>query len=159
MMPEKRGRSAAAEEDYLKLYEAETTGFDFEAASQIEQMSWDNTNKLTAAEVDSAEDEPAAIKILRDESASTEEQPPEIPPESHTSESDTAPTAEKECLRAALDGSFRRFCHDHGYFADDMASKINELFLDIIGDIVLAEENGDYQLIEDYREDVTEWLN
>ena len=93
------------------------------------------------------------------QSASTEEQPCEIPTETQPSESNNDYTAEKECLRAALNGSFRRFCHDHGYFADDMASKINELFLDIIGDIVLAEENGDYQLIEDYREDVTEWLN
>ncbi len=164
MMPKKRGRSAAAEEDYLKLYEAETTGFDFEAASEIEQMSWDNTNKLTAAEVNSAEvdfaePKPAENEITRPEPAAMEEQPQEIRTESHTSESNTNDTAEKECLRAALDGSFRRFCHDHGYFADDMASKINELFLDIIGDIVLAEENGDYQLIEDYREDVTEWLN
>jgi hypothetical protein len=74
-------------------------------------------------------------------------------------ESGTDSLPEKTCLRAALDGNFRRVCKDNGYFAEDMAARINEIFLDLIGDIVLSDENGDYVLIEDYREDVTEWLS
>ena len=58
-----------------------------------------------------------------------------------------------------MEGNFRRTCREHGFFAEDMAARINEIFLDIIGDIVLSDENGDFTLIEDYREDVTEWLN
>ena len=53
----------------------------------------------------------------------------------------------------------RKYCKENGFFADDMASRINEIFLDRIGDIVLTEEDGDYRLIEDYREDVLEWLS
>ena len=40
-----------------------------------------------------------------------------------------------------------------------MASRINEIFLDRIGDIVLNDEDGEWNLIEDYREDVLEWLS
>ena len=91
------------------------------------------------------------------------------PAEKPTEESENVPAeepvavseypTEKEALRAAMDGNFRKYCKDNGYFDSDMASKINEIFLDIIGDIVLTDENGDYELIEDYREDVLEWLN
>ncbi len=163
MLPEKKAGKVMAEADYLKFYEAEATGFDFTAAAEIEHLSWDNTHKLTAENPteteETARENPAFPLPMEDTAAEALTEPATA--ESHIENQTTAgdASAEKECLRAALDGSFRRFCHDHGYFADDMASKINELFLDIIGDIVLAEENGDYQLIEDYREDVTEWLN
>jgi len=158
MMPEKRGAKTSAEAEYLKFYEAETTGFDFAAAAEIEQFSWENTNKLTAEDLTEAT--VPAMKTDEIESETPIISPPETERiiAQNTSVSNET-TAAKECLRAAINGSFRRHCRDHGFFADDMASKINEIFLDIMGDIVLSDEDGDYKLIEDYREDVTEWLN
>lgn len=167
MMPEKKGTKAAAEAEYLKFYEADTTGFDFSAAAAIEQSSWDNTDRLTASEA--AEN---AEKNTPAEGEKTAPNPPVQPtpapfaseelspsPNGDAEPTDRADEAEKACLRAAAEGNFRRFCRAQGYFAEDMASRINEIFLDLLGDIVLTEENGDYLLIEDYREDVLKWLS
>ncbi|MBE6598528.1 MAG: hypothetical protein E7638_03690 [Ruminococcaceae bacterium] len=152
--PSKAASAAAAEAEYLKLYEADSSGFDFTAAEQIEQSSWDNTNMLTAAEEDRAAEKDTQSEIPV---------PPASLSDSHSTveKEDTSSenTAEKEGLLAAMDGTFRKYCRDNGFFDSDMASKINEIFLDILGDIVLEESDGEYKLIEDYREDVLEWLN
>lgn len=69
----------------------------------------------------------------------------------------------KSALQASLDGCFHRFCLDRRVYDGELADKINTLFIDIIGDVVLepgSEGNdGSFKLIEDYREDVEQWLN
>lgn len=172
MMPEKpvsrAAGNAAEEEEYLKYYEAEDSGFDFGTAEQIERISWNNTNILTDADTSGELSAPspseprAEEEILEFMAEAPAEKTADEPENGSTGEpadtSEEYPT-EKEALRAAMDGSFRKYCKDNGYFDSDMASRINEIFLDIIGDIVLTDENGDYEMIEDYREDVLEWLN
>lgn len=158
MMPQKRRKSVGGEEEYLKFYEAENAGFDFRAAEEIEQMSWNNTNKLTQE----TEEEPSVF--TEEPSVSPLAETEDLPTPPATADVTPSPTAnelsmEKACLRAAMEGNFRSFCKENGFFADNTAAKINEIFLDIIGDIVLEGEDGDYRLIEDYREDVLEWLN
>ncbi len=149
-VPTKAAVRAAEEQAYLRLYEADTAGFDFAAATEIERSSWDNTGILTDAELSEGEAERShPVVTAIDES----------PPPSEKIAPPPADTTEKEALRAALDGCFRSYCKERGLFAGDVVSKINEIFLDRIGDIVLTDEDGDVQLIEDYREDVTQWLN
>ena len=41
---------------------------------------------------------------------------------------------------------------------ETLAEKINELFFTIIDDVVLEIRDGGAVLIEDYREEVSEWL-
>lgn len=179
MMPEKTvsGKAAARqeEEEYLRYYEAETTGFDFGAAEKIEQMSWDNTNILTdlnespAPEFSSFGDAPGVkaespaesvkVPVSGETDDNAADNAPGGIPETDDAADLSGNTAEKAGLRAALDGQFRRWCRDSGYFDSDMASRINEIFLDRIGDIVLTDETGEWSLIEDYREDVLEWLS
>jgi hypothetical protein len=55
-------------------------------------------------------------------------------------------------LRAAMDGK--------GDTIDDMTfERINEAFSENFGDIVLEHDGEKYVVIEDYTEDVSEWLS
>ncbi len=64
---------------------------------------------------------------------------------------------EKEAVGALLAGRFVVWCRERGLFPGRMAEQINEIFLDVVGDI-LIEADG-FTLIEDYREDATAWCN
>ena len=45
-----------------------------------------------------------------------------------------------------------------GLDADSSAERINEAFSDNLGDVILECDGEAYNLIDDYREDVIEWL-
>lgn len=56
-------------------------------------------------------------------------------------------------LRAAADGSsFADACRLAELFADDVARRINELAVDLVGDVLLEPDGTDYAFVEDYRE-------
>lgn len=61
-------------------------------------------------------------------------------------------------LRAALDGKFRAWCRENGLYEGEIADRINTVFLGEIGDVVLEDGGSGFTLIEDYREDVEQWL-
>lgn len=170
-VPEKKKSAAQAEEEaYLKHYEADTHGFDFSAAGEIEKASWDNTVRLTDTETDDAPVPDTTTPEPDDTIATAEKSPIDaavgIPGESGmaSDDRDTSPmanpaevggyTLEKAALTAALDGRFAAYCRAVGEFPGRMAERINEIFMDEMGDIVLE---ADYSVIEDYREEAEEW--
>jgi len=190
--------------DYLKNYEAETSGFDPDAAAAIEAESWANTSRLTGEDYgdadpsvpDDADLVPEAEGSLSTEDLSAmdlsamdlsamdlsamnpsaedpsiknmeETEVPAVPdlpenaekPEEHKEEppeEDSAPI--REGLRAAMDGRFRSFCRERGLYEGDLADRINAVFLDCMGDVVLETDGTGFRFIEDYREDAEEWL-
>ena len=42
--------------------------------------------------------------------------------------------------------------------ADAIVEKINEAFCDGFGDVIIEGENPEFTIIEDYEDDVKEWL-
>ena len=163
--------------DYLKNYEAEDHGFDPMAAQAIEAQSWANTSRLTGEDYGGVEspdasepwEEPIVLEgeLTADETVAEEPIPeqnaPEIeePPQPKTTEAGEASGRDPllaEALRAALDGEFRAFCRERGLYEGDVADKLNTVFLDVIGDVVLEAGERGFELIEDYREDAEEWL-
>ena len=58
-----------------------------------------------------------------------------------------------EFIRRVLKGSVAV-----GLDADSSAERINEAFSDNLGDVILECDGEAYNLIDDYREDVIEWL-
>lgn len=192
-------KAAVEEEAYLKLYEAETTGFDFSAAHQIEAASWVNTSRLTGEEAleipfAAPETEPytpdeeiplegeLGMAETPENSAGEKTEPVEKPdfsletiPESASSDTDDTRTTddpfaevtalpagekhslEKEAVAALLTGQYSSFCRDNGLFPGRMAEQINEIFLELVGDILIEADGNRYQLIEDYREDAETW--
>lgn len=170
-VPEKKKSAAQAEEEaYLKHYDADTHGFDFSAAGEIEKASWDNTVRLTDTGTDDAPVPDTTTPEPDDTIATAEKSPIDaavgVPGESGmaSDDRDASPTAnpaevggytlEKAALTAALDGRFAAYCRAVGEFPGRMAERINEIFMDEMGDIVLE---ADYSVIEDYREEAEEW--
>ena len=191
MMPQKKNVRANAEdkympEDYLKNYEADSTGFDISAAAEIERLSWENTDRLTGAnpaeeaaageeyqeQAESIAGELSTDSIEKYENYTEAETLPEenaeeiIPIEAAPDECDNninnneenssgkADDIIKGAVQAALEGNFRAYARERGLYEGELADRVNSIFLEVIGDVILE----DFKLIEDYREDAEEWM-
>ncbi|MCD8056241.1 MAG: TerB N-terminal domain-containing protein [Clostridiales bacterium] len=152
------------EEEYAAEYEPESDVLDITSARDIENKSWEITEKLT--ESMAAESEPEAT------SADAEKAEHETVTYVEICASDDEKGDASETLRGALDDTLLRFldtalsgdgaaqselCRKSGIYADSAAAKINETAVDIIGDIVLtpSEDGKYYVIIEDYREEAS----
>lgn len=160
-------------DDYLKNYESEDSGFDFGAAAEIERLSWQNTTLLTRGEFDeipeiteSAEEVPDLSEPIPSPALPVNEEPQEKVVEDsevsegavESAESEDGDDLIRDALNAALNGNFHDFCRDRQIYDGVLADRINTKFLDLIGDIVLEESGRSYIIIEDYREDIEQWM-
>ncbi len=160
-------------ENYMKNYESEDSGFNFGTAAEIEARSWSNTALLTGggAEEYTFADDSVTIEGQLSSDAEILTKPEDNGTEasdhataeqtSEASESKTdgqADTQLRAGLCAALSGSFREYCRENALHEGELADRINTVFLDIIGDIVLEDGARGFELIEDYREDVVNWI-
>ena len=64
----------------------------------------------------------------------------------------------RDALQAALMGEFRLYCRRNNLYEGEAADRVNNIFLDEIGDVVLENTGSGFELVEDYREDVVNWL-
>ena len=168
--PDQPLKEQAADPEYMKLYEAEDSGFDFSTASVLEENSWVNTARLTGD--DSFETSPLYEDEINQqelpEGALSSEEitygtdagdiPDEIP--SPSEQSKPGNKSLKGALEAALNGTFKEYCQSNSLYEGDMAGQLNDIFIDITGDIILEPENDgiNYVLVEDYRKDAEDWL-
>ena len=159
-------------DDYLRNYEAEDSGFDFDRAADIEKQSWANTERLTGEEFSVPEN----ADVTPTERVDGEIAFDDVLPDSYgdadgaeiikadENEKISEPCAEgadgqiKAALRAALDGEFGAYCRSVGALDGDVADKVNTRMLDVLGDVALESDGAGYKLIEDYREDIEQWL-
>lgn len=163
---EKRDSVISAE--YDKFYTAEKKELSFADADEIERASWTTTVRLVdteGAEVDEGSDETAVTSntssdkdtVAVSETVNAENNDSECSTENKTDEIDLnlsygLSADDIAALRAAMDGQ--------GDTIDDMTfERINEAFSENFGDIVLEHDGEKYVVIEDYTEDVSEWLS
>lgn len=134
---EKRKREIRVVPEYEKLYDAPREALSFADADELELASWKTTARLV-----SEEDEAPEI--------------PEVPtaPEKVT---DTAYPADSYGL-SDTEISALSACLSGGVLDDSLAERINEAFADGFGDIILEFDGEKYIVIDDYREEVSEWL-
>lgn len=173
LMPREKVKKPADEmympDGYLKNYEAETSGFDFDTAAEVERLSWANTARLTASEdeesvpVSSEAAEESEVSLdgeissdiygttAGDNTDNKEENPQET---DKTPEEPTDENFMRSAVSAALEGRFREWAKESGYYEGEAQDRVNTYFLDIIGDVILE----DFTFIEDYREDIEEWM-
>ena len=134
--------------EYEKLYDAEEKGFSIDGADEIERASWSTTARLVSEE--DAEDEPVA------------ETPAHTPEETQTAEDLYGLSmTELEFLRAVLTEEYsraREVCAELGEEALTVAERINEAFSDGFGDVILDVSEDPINIIEDYKEEIEEWL-
>ncbi len=135
-------------EEYEKLYDAPKTDLSFENAEKIEEYSWNTTGLLIDAfdgEDDSFEfsDEPKV------------EQSNIISELSHIEEMKNRLGEKYDFIIYALNEDFknqRSLASKLSLMTDALADGINDLAADILGDIILEENDGGYTIIKDYRE-------
>ncbi len=138
-----RERIKANRPEYEKLYEASREELSMDGADEIERVSWQTTARLV--EEEEPEDEP-------------EENEP-IPAENK--ENFGLLDNEIEFLRFAFEENAekqRELSAELGILPDALADKINEIFSDNFGDVILTDNGDGYAVISDYREDVENWL-
>ena len=54
---------------------------------------------------------------------------------------------------------FARLAAEHHLLTDTLAERLNEALYDAVGDAVAEDTGTGYALLEDYRDDVEEWIN
>ncbi len=135
-------------EEYEKLYDAPKTELSFENAEKIEEYSWNTTGLL----IDAFDGEDNDTEITKS---------PEV--EQSNLSSEFSPIEEMknrlgekyDFIIYALNEKFksqRDLASRLSLMTDALADEINDLAADILGDIILEENDGGYTLIEDYRE-------
>lgn len=149
-----KAAQSQAPAEYERLYDLPSKPLSFEAAAEIEELSWSTTQKLVEAFSEEPQEEPLT-------SASSPSNLPnsvaeQNPPMSEAPDVSAQPlTPYVAFLRAVLreDGVAQRHeAKQMGKLLDVVADEINGLSADLYGDILL-EENGDaYAVIEDYRQ-------
>ena len=124
--------------EYEKLYSAPSERLSLRGADEIERASWSTTMRL----VEYDDDRPAEAVT-------------EIPKEPDAAE-ESALSAED----VAILSSAYRYTYEGGAGVSDdtAAERINEHFADLIGDVVLEFDGEYYKIIDDYKEDIKEWI-
>lgn len=133
-------RNVVEAPEYEKLYDAPRESFSSVGADEIEKVSWNTTLRLVPEE-DFLEisDNKAGQNAV----ASIDNQENEEISKYGLDESDI------EKIRLSLES---------GFADDSAAERINEAFSDGFGDIILEFDGNAYFIIDDYREEICEWL-
>ena len=161
----KRERERAAMPEYEKLYDAPEGTVSFEDAVEIEKASW----KMTARLVEGTEDYEQGIfddkkRGEYEDSVDSSERADDNADVAGSEECDAygLDSAEIEFLRAVSE------CDKIGEsqilsiskrMPETLAERINEAFSDNFGDVILEQSDaGGYKVIDDYTEEISEWL-
>ena len=123
--------------EYDKLYDAPSTPFSADNAEKIEKSSWDTTRILVEAFEEEKKEEPIHFEDKK---------------EPEQSDLKAALGEKYEFLVAVLNGDKNKQ-KEITAIPDAMVDEINEIAADILGDIIIEEDDeGGYRVIEEYRE-------
>lgn len=153
-------KARAARPEYEELYEAENTVISFDDAESIERDSWITTARLVEnvdeAFIEETDTSPDEIEKPECEVVDLPCQKEEII--TTTNDSDDILS---NFVRAALKGDYqlmKNIALGSGELIDTIVERVNELFLSIIGDVIFENSDDGYSIIEDYKEDIENWL-
>lgn len=141
-------------EAYESLYDAPRQAMSYAGADVIEQRSWENTWRLVDAE---------KIEEASNEIQHTDE-PTVIAPaqEGEEQADETVDAYVVRYLRALVNADAaekKETVRQSALPEESLAEKVNEMFFAIVDDVVLELCDDGAILIEDYREEVSEWLS
>ena len=137
--------------EYERLYDAPKEALSFAGADEIERLSWDTTMRLCDTDEYSRDEE---YSSKTDEKA---EQTIEIVIEPTDKKENDYGLLEPEIayITALLESSRHGVC---GMDEEAMVERINEVFSDNFGDVIIEDTGDGFAIIEDYKEEITEWL-
>ena len=167
-LPAKTGKSKkkeTEEEAYMQLYEPKQKGLaDISRALDIEKQAWETADLLSVDE---------EMEEIFSSSPMISEEPPlpslevrdvVVPQAMNDVDSDeefgfiaSALSKVQKCaLKAALKNSFSEYCRSVGVMEENMRGEINEISMEYIGDMII---DGDFKVLEDYKEEIAAVLN
>lgn len=153
-----RERARAARPEYERLYEVEDRGLSAADADEIERASWSTTARLVE-DIDEYAEATEATTVLPDNLKMPSA--PEKGNEERDIETYGLDGSHIEFVRAALVGDYkemRDIANRLGELCDTLADTVNGAFADGFGDVILEVSDGGYTVIEDYKEDIEEWI-
>lgn len=157
----RREKERANAPEYERLYDAPDSKATFEDAVEIERASWKMTARLIEG-IEELEEDNADNKA--DETKVTSEPKLESVAFSDEDCTDSYGLGETELkflefILADDVNSAYSLAKEKNLLPDAVAEKINEAFSDNFGDVILEETDmGKYKIIDDYYEEITEWL-
>ena len=159
-----RKRSEPVREEYEKLYDAPRAQLSPEHAAQIEQTSWETTERLIEAFEESAEQTGECTSMPFDLPAPIQDAPMFVPDISSVTNAQQGTSALAEALGEYLDfvrladahdfAAQRRYAAGRGEMLELVIDKINEISVEVFGDVILEEADGGYVLIQEYRKEI-----
>ncbi len=142
--------------EYERHYDAPQEELSTLGATLIEEASWETTFRLVSEFEKTEED------VLKPSLSETVISPSFCIAPSEEESTATEKTDDLQfVLKMLLNGEneeIRAFCLKNKVPMDYYVQKINECFLEHIGDGVLEYDGESYIIVEDYREDIEEWL-
>ena len=154
--------------EYEKLYEAPREKLSFAGADEIERLSWGTTMRL--CDTDEYREEPAenvsteTAKAPENDVLTTEftenndiitVSEPVAEPKTPSADTYGLSATDIAFLSSLLESSG---CGKRGIDDEATVERINEAFSDGFGDVVIEDTGDGFAIIEDYLEDITEWL-
>ena len=140
--------------EYEKLYDAPREKLSFVGADEIERLSWDTTMRL--CDTDEYQEEMGNdSEIPKKEEKIIAEQNTAV--QNEKTGNDTYGLSESDIayIRALCESSARGW---HSIDEDATVERINEAFSDGFGDVIIEDTGDGFAIIEDYKEEITEWL-
>ena len=136
--------------EYERQYDAPREELSFDGADEIERLSWDTTARL--CDTDEYQEQIDTPDVIAEG---------DIPDSDAAAVSDTSKSNTYGLARSDISYiSDLLTSSAGGYGIDDEATveRINEAFSDAIGDVIIENTGDGFAIIEDYREEICEWL-
>ncbi len=147
----RRKKPETEEEKYEKLYDVPHTPVSIEQAEQIETLSWQTTEKLVEAFDGLSEEAPLTPPPKLAELVSLSDVP-------ETKGGLAGALSEHIGFLKLVDkgniSAQRSYASERGEMIELIVDKINEISVDIIGDIVIEEADGALAVVADYRKEI-----
>ena len=163
--PQKKKEEAIPE--YEEKYEPSSRGFSKEEVKRIEEASLQVAKRLGEVFEQQEEEQPfpftqseaqyAPIStVLTEKNAAADQNNNKTTP--HAGDDRLQKEGVRILLEEGNDG-FLLYARAQGLLAPTLFEKINEWALDAIGDVAVEETEEGYSVIEDYKEEITAWIN
>ena len=138
--------------EYERLYDAPREKLSIQGADEIERLSWDTTMRL--CDTEEYTDTNAAPETYEPQKAQEPEVIPE-PEQANKTETYGLDKSEIAYIAALCESSENGTC---GIDDEAMVERINEAFSDGFGDVIIEDTSDGFAIIEDYKEEISEWL-
>ena len=138
--------------EYERLYDAPREKLSIQGADEIERLSWDTTMRL--CDTEEYTDTNAAPETYELQKAQELEVIPE-PEQANKTETYGLDKSEIAYIAALCESSENG---TRGIDDEAMVERINEAFSDGFGDVIIEDTGDGFAIIEDYKEEISEWL-